>query len=138
METYVINGHEVEYDTFDLDAMERYDQEVKRIKDGADALKNSGVSPDNYIPCLREQCEAILDFFDVVLGDGAAQTIFGGKTNIKEILGAYQAFTADVANAIRGFTPAAAAAPGNREQRRAMEREARRKQAVQAVTAIEK
>lgn len=97
MEKYVINGVEVEYDTFDLDAMELFDGEVIRIKNNAEAARDRGWDSENYIQVLREQGENILDFFDTVLGDGAARKIFGGRMNIRDIMEGYRKFTGDVA-----------------------------------------
>ena len=88
---------------------------------------------------LRALCEEICDFFDVVLGEGTAQKLFGGRMNVREITDSYRSFTRDVVaqlgtQAAAGM--AAAPTPGNREQRRAALREQRRQEA--AVRAREK
>lgn len=115
MDTYTINGFTVEYDTFDLDAMETFDKEVQKIAQSAGEIKN--VTADNYIGIVREQCHGILRFFDAVLGEGSADEIFGKKLNAETLLTSYRKFCEDVTQTrtrLRG-----AVNPANREQRRA-------------------
>lgn len=110
MERYVINGKEVEYDTFDLENMEIYDREVRKVEEAVKIVdtKNMG---DNYIAVLRNLADTILDFFDAVLGDGMAREIFGERTNIRDIKNGYRDFTQGVVKEMGGLSP-------NREQRR--------------------
>ena len=137
MEKYIINGVEMEYDTFDLDAMELLDGEVLRLQEEIGNASQKDWNIDNYTGFLREQCENIMDFFDTVLGEGSAKKIFGGKTNVKQIMTVYRKFVDDVtkvrASLGGGLGPSEAvpAAPVNREQRRAAEREKRRQEAAQ-------
>lgn len=131
MEQYVINGHEVEYDTFDLANMELYDSEVRRIDGSVRSLNPQSIG-DRYLAVLREQAESLLDFFDTVLGEGQARAIFGDRMNVRDIFTAYRKFTEDVAKEMgKGLAVAAPvpAAPQNREQRRAEERAKRRAEA---------
>ena len=132
MEKYIVNGHEIEYDTFDLANMELYDSEVRRIEEEVKSLDPQSVAGDDYLRVLRGQAESILDFFDTLLGEGTAKAVFGGKVNVRDIFAAYRSFTQDVPKMLRdGFSGAApsAALPGIREQRRAAEREKRREEA---------
>lgn len=132
METYVINGQEVEYDTFDLANMELFDCEVRRIEAAARGIDPKQVSGSNYLAVLREQAENILDFFDTVIGEGTSRRVFGGKVNLRDITEAYRKFTQDVLGTVRGgFAAPQPAPPANREQRRAAAREQRREQARQ-------
>lgn len=110
MEKYTVNGHEIEYDTFDLENMEIYDREVRKVEEAVKSVdtKNMG---DNYIAVLRDLAETILDFFDAVLGDGMAREIFGERTNIRDIKNGYRDFTQGVVKEMGGLSP-------NREQRR--------------------
>ena len=132
MEKYIVNGHEIEYDTFDLANMELYDSEVRRIEEEVKSLDPQSVAGDDYLRVLRGQAESILDFFDTLLGEGTAKAVFGGKVNVRDIFAAYRSFTQDVPKMLRdgfsGATPSAAL-PVNREQRRAAEREKRREEA---------
>lgn len=133
MEKYIINGVEVEYDTFDLDAMQLFDDEVKAIKEDVEAARDKGWNSENYIQVLREQCENILDFFDTVLGDGAARKVFGSRMNIRDIMEGYRKFTSDVAKTRSELKNTDGPAPAtNREQRRPVERQRRRKEAARA------
>lgn len=127
METYIINGVEVEYDTFDLVNMELFDSEVRRVSKSAEALK--GADSTNYLQLTRAACEDILDAFDTLLGDGMADKIFGGKVNAKIIPSAWVAFTQSVAAAMKGVGNGSTQHM-NREQRRAAERAERRKEAA--------
>lgn len=122
METYIINGKEFQYDTFDLDAMGLFDSEVQRVAEAARGIGTLDAA--SYLPALREQCENVLDFFDAVLGDGAARELFGDRINVKVITEAYRQFTSDVTAARAGLTAgmAPSSAPINRAQRRAMQR----------------
>lgn len=130
MEKYSINGHEVEYDTFDLANMELFDSEVMRVEREVKALRAENANVENYIAMLREQAESVLDFFDTVLGEGTAREVFGGRVNIRDITAAYRGFTEDVVRMRKSlFAGSVASAPANREQRRAAERQKRREEA---------
>lgn len=134
MERYTINGHEVEYDTFDLVNMEIFRNEADRVANAANTLAES--EPENYITSIRTFCEEIMDAFDTVLGDGASVAIFGGKVNAKIIPEAWKDFYSSV---LHEMNPTAAkpatVVSVNREQRRAAERQARRDAAATAVAA---
>lgn len=138
MEKYIINGVEFEYDTFDLDEMELFDSEVKRVQKEAEAVEQQEWEADDYLQILREQGENILDFFDTVLGEGSARKIFGSRMNIRDIVAAYKQFNSDVVK-VRGDLGglAGGSAEGvsaeNREQRRAADREKRRREAAERV-----
>lgn len=120
MERFVVNGAEVEFDPFDLDAMETYMAGVNRV-DAERRVKQASESP---IAQLRRACNAILDFFDDVLGEGKSEELFGTRVNVKTIFGGYCEFTTRVNACIQEYTKdistaqAAAAAPPNRAQRR--------------------
>ena len=139
MEKYIVNGVEVEYDTFDIDSMELLDSEVTRLKNEIDAIKRDGLNSAEYIKILREQGENILDFFDAVLGDGSSTKIFGNKMNIRDLLNEYKKFTDDVAKVRSeiGSEFKTVAPPSNREQRRAKNREERRRAHKQSITSGE-
>ena len=111
MEKYIVNGHEIEYDTFDLANMELYDSEVRRIEEEVKSLDPQSVAGDDYLRVLRGQAESILDFFDTLLGEGTAKAVFGGKVNVRDIFAAYRSFTQDVPKMLRdGFSGAAPSA----------------------------
>lgn len=137
MEQYVINGHTVSYDTFDLDEMELFDSEAVRVDEEVKEIAADADGQGGYIKAIRAQCESVLDFFDTVLGENASREIFGGKTNVKTIMEAYKGFVMEVVSARKdlGLSAGGAPAPANREQRRAAERQKRREEAHARVAA---
>lgn len=123
MEKYIINGVEMEYDTFDLDNMERLDGAVKQVQEDVNALQERMRGGESSMKLLREQANAFLDFFDDVLGDGAARKIFGDKVNILAIAQGYKEFTAAVAGQQSKIAETIGKPAGNREQRRTRNRQ---------------
>ena len=93
METYIVNGKEIQYDTFDVVNIELYLSEVKRISDGANAAKAAGA---DVMSAMREQCFNIMDFFETVIGEGTAGALFGGSVNIRDVAQAFKDFTQSV------------------------------------------
>lgn len=130
METYIVNGVSVEYDTFDLVNMELFGTEVERLKDFADSIKGKqyNVFADS-VADLREMCEGIKDFFDCVVGEGTSEKVFGTRVNALDMTQAYHNFVTEVSAKMQTGFSAPAATALNREQRRAAEREQRRAEA---------
>lgn len=129
MEKYIINGHEVEYDTFDLENMELFDGEVRRVSASAEEMQKNATEA-NYLQYARTVCETIMDAFDVLIGEGTSKKVFGGRINVYAIRNAWSQFILDVRAEMKNFGRASAVAPQmNREQRRAAEREQRRAEA---------
>lgn len=128
METYIVNGVAVEYDTFDLVNMELFGTEVERLKDFADSIKGKRYETfADSVSDLREMCEGIKDFFDCVVGEGTSEKVFGDRVNALDMTQAYNTFVDEVsAKMLDGFS----APTMNREQRRAAEREQRRAEAA--------
>lgn len=120
MEKYIINGVEVEYDTFDLDNMERLADSVQALQDDVKDIQGRMKDGGDTFKLLREQANLMLDFFDDVLGDGAAKKIFGSRINILDIANGYKEFTSAVAKQQAAL--AEVVAQPNREQRRARDR----------------
>lgn len=117
MERFTVNGKEVEFDPFDLDVMESYLDGTARIDD-ARRVKQEG---ETVVETLRRACDAILDFFDVQLGDGRAEELFGQKTNVKAIFDGFREFTEQVNSCIGDYARSLRTdqiAPVNRAQRR--------------------
>ncbi len=121
-DTYVINGVEITYDTFDIDNMDRWELSVKHVSDET-KMSIPGETP---LQKLRRICNTILDFFDAVCGDGTAQKIFGDQVNVKEIYTSYNDFVGQVTRTSKQFASDMAAmheinSAGNRAQRRSIE-----------------
>ena len=125
MEKYIINGVEVEYDTFDMDNLERLEEAVKQVQEDVNDIQARKAEGENAMKSLREQTNIFLDFFDDVLGDGSARKIFGDRMNILHIATGYQEFTNAVAEQQKKLAEAVRGAPMNRGQRRAAARERR-------------
>lgn len=119
MEKYTINGVEVEYDTFDLENMERLETAVNNLKEDVDKLQARMNGGESSIKLLREQANLFLDFFDDVIGDGTAEKIFGNRVNILSIANGYKDFTDAVAGQQSNISGAIRNPKLNREQRRA-------------------
>lgn len=130
MDTYIINGVHVEYDTFDLTNMEIYRDELKRLSELSKLA--DGVNLDNYIERIREMCEGVMDAFDTVIGEGTSELLFGSKMNAETIPAAWKEFAEAVEQRMKG-SPLSSPPHINREQRRAEEREKRREAARKRV-----
>ena len=130
MDTYIVNGVSVEYDTFDLVNMELFGTEVERLKDFADSIKGKTYETfADSVSDLREMCEGIKDFFDCVVGEGTSEKVFGTRVNALDMTQAYHNFVAEVSARMQNGFSAPVAPAMNREQRRAAEREQRRAEA---------
>lgn len=125
MERFTVNGKEVEFDPFDLDAMEAY-MEGAALVEKQRAAGPEGESP---VAALRRVCDSILDFFDDLLGEGKAAELFGQRVNVKDIFDGYRDFTAGVNGCISAYSQELGGAqiphhthpatvPANRAQRR--------------------
>lgn len=130
METYIVNGVSIEYDTFYLVNMELFGTEVERLKDFADSIKGKTYETfADSVADLREMCEGIKDFFDCVVGEGTSEKVFGTRVNALDMTQAYHNFVAEVSAKMQNGFSAPVAPAMNREQRRAAEREQRRAEA---------
>lgn len=120
MERFIVNGTEVELDVFDLDVMDAYMAALDRV-DAERRVKQEGETPT---ATLRRACNAILDFFDDMLGEGKAEGLFGQRINAKAIFDGYKEFTGQVNACIGDYAKTfrteetAPVAPLNRAQRR--------------------
>lgn len=90
---WTVNGAEFALDLQDADTAERYDNALDTLRDSMpdkDGLKHS-----DYI---RAYCKTFREFYDVLLGDGAAAKIFEGiKDNARTYTQTYADFLAFVA-----------------------------------------
>ena len=136
METYIVNGVAIEYDTFDLVNMELFGTEVERLKDFADSIKGKTYETfADSVADLREMCEGIKDFFDCVVGEGTSEKVFGTRVNALDMTQAYHNFVAEVSAKMQNGFSAPVAPAMNIEQRRAAEREKRRAEAKEKAEA---
>ena len=120
MERFTVNGKEVEFDPFDLDAMEGYLAGTALVEE----QRKADCEGENPVGALRRVCNAILDFFDDLLGEGRAVELFGQRVNVKDIFEGYRDFTTQVNGCISSYSKGlggaqpAAVVPLNRAQRR--------------------
>lgn len=136
METYIVNGVAIEYDTFDLVNMELFGTEVERLKDFADSINGKQYNAfADSVSDLREMCEGIKDFFDCVVGEGTSEKVFGTRVNALDMTQAYHNFVAEVSAKMQNGFSAPVAPAMNIEQRRAAEREKRRAEAKEKAEA---
>lgn len=122
MSIYIIQGQDVEFDPFDVEAYEHYESQLERMRKIKEEIPTGSAAAG-----MRFLCHAVMDFFDDVAGEGTAQRLFGERTNLKECFGAFDTFTKAVTEEIKAYTeevslPIGAAPAGNRAQRRAAER----------------
>ena len=136
METYIVNGVAIEYDTFDLVNMELFGTEVERLKDFSDSINGKQYNAfADSVSDLREMCEGIKDFFDCVVGEGTSEKVFGTRVNALDMTQAYHNFVAEVSAKMQNGFSAPVAPAINREHRRAAEREKRRAEAKEKAEA---
>lgn len=136
METYTINGVQVEYDIFDITNFELYSSEAERVK----AVANGEYSNDGER--VRTYMDSVLDFFDTVLGEGASEKIFGdNRRNIRCVIDGFTVFISAVNETIGSWGHTyddmvkvqdynQTDKKMNREQRRAADRQKRREEAA--------
>lgn len=135
MDKYVINGCEIEFDTWDQTNLELFESERKRAIERTERLQKE-MTDENAIASLREICETARDFFDVVLGEGMSNKIFGERMNAIREATAMIAFVGDVSENLSHpqipvkSTEHIKERQQTRDQERAVEREKRRMEAI--------
>lgn len=125
MEKYNVNGVEFEYDTFDLENVGLWEDENRRVQAAVEEMGRRARQGGDAVTCLRESCNVILDFFDAVVGEGTAKSLFGGRVNVRDIFAGYKEFARQVAGNMQGVSREMADGQPNREARRAAGRAAR-------------
>lgn len=132
MEKYIINGVEFEHDTFDLLNLELFKTESEEMAAFFEELENGD---KEGLEIIRDVCEKIADFFDVVLGEGTFQKAFGGKMNVFVLVEEAKKFISEMINNINGTAKSVISdnKPSNREKRRAAERAKKREEAFKRV-----
>ncbi|MGL5382479.1 MAG: DUF6673 family protein [Culicoidibacterales bacterium] len=87
-----INGVELEFDIFDLDAAEAFESGLEAIKKSAETKNQNKTLSD----VIRTQCALVFDVFDDIFGEGTAFDVFGEKTNLKVCLKAFEQLVSEV------------------------------------------
>ena len=78
---------EREIDFTDVEFLENLDEAKKLIKEEAAKVPKVGKTAD----IIRAQCQCYFNFFDRVIGEGAHEEMFGGKTSLNACLNATDA-----------------------------------------------
>ena len=110
-----LNGHEVEFDVFDLDKMEIYYEGTDRVQE----LFKQPREGMTAIQQLREVSTHVLQFFEDCLGEDTVSEIFGEKLNVKTLYEAFGAFCSTVNAELEQFGAKMKNGGLNRAQRRA-------------------
>ena len=80
MSAIVINGTELELDLLDADVMEKYERlNAEIVRKIQEPTQYEGISASEG---MRKQCRYVDSFFDKLFGDGTAQRVFGGGSNL--------------------------------------------------------
>lgn len=87
--TVNVLGVDLELDIYDVDVYEKFEQEVRKVKQRVNNPPKGKVQTNAQ--ALKFQCIVVKDFFDAVFGPGTAEKIFHGKNNIKDCNDAYLA-----------------------------------------------
>lgn len=115
----VLNA-EFDIDFMDADTAEVYEAALKEYRREASAL--SGSKHGSYAEVIRDICGLVFDFMDTLLGEGAAEEIFGEKCSLRTAREAMNAVTDEFERQTREMTELfhsdAKPVPQNRTQRR--------------------
>lgn len=125
MEKYVVNGVEFTYDTFELENVDAWEKENRRVQEVVEEMGRNTRQEGGAVDSLREGCYAILDFFDAVVGEGTARSVFGERVNVRDIFAGYQSFSQQVTAQMQGVNNEICGAAPNRAMRRATPHTAR-------------
>lgn len=109
-----INGKEFDFDVADVDCMERYESALKVMQEKSKNAKKGG----SVASRMREACQLVFEFFNTVIGKGAADKIFEGKTNFRVCFGVYEQFVNDCTESCQSLTQSLNKYSANRAQRR--------------------
>lgn len=96
-----INNVELEFDLADVDVYEKYMEEATKM----DEVLNKKLSQEEIradykkaANLMREKCDAIKNFFNVMFGDGTGNRVCGENTNVDKCFDAYDILVKDVQN----------------------------------------
>lgn len=102
---FAFNGREFRFEVEDYDDLSRFykaletlgNEEAELVKSVASKKSGGGFSPE----FIRDYCRMVSRFFDAVLGEGTAETMFGGRMNMGACEEAYIAFVEFVGVSVR-------------------------------------
>ena len=82
MSLFKYGNLEVEIDFTDVDFLENLDEAKKLMVDEAAQVPKTGKTAD----IIRAQCQCYFNFFDRVIGEGAHEEMFQGRTSLNSSL----------------------------------------------------
>lgn len=123
MSKIVINGSELEFDALDADTVEAYEKALENVNVSVERIQSE--KDIKLSDSIRQQCEAVFDFFDDVFGDGTSDILFDGHCNLNNCLDAFEICITSVDEQKKAFTDKFSKYMPNREQRRAQIRAVR-------------
>ena len=106
---------EVSFDFLDADDMERFEKETEKVKQECEIKGKQQLSCSEAI---REECKIIDNFFNNVFGEGRAEKIFKGKSNIGDRIKAFEDIMKEKIEKQKGLQSTFDRYQPNREQRR--------------------
>lgn len=118
---------EKEIDFTDVEFLENLDEAKALIKEEAAQVPKIGKTAD----IIRAQCQCYFNFFDRVIGEGAHEEMFGGKTSLNACLDATDALLAfenkEADKLNQKYSNYTVQQHGNRQQRRKYDKNNRNK-----------
>lgn len=118
---------EAEVDFTDADFLENLEEAKKLLQEEAKMTPVTGKAAD----IIRAQCRCYFNFFDRVIGDGAHEAMFCGKTSLNLCIEAVEALekfeNADVERINEKYSEYTIQQHGNRQQRRNYNKQKNRK-----------
>lgn len=90
---FKINDVELELDLMDVDEKERFEDCFNAMNDTVQEATKNIKEGDSESVYMRKICEAVIDFFDDLFGEGTSNEIFEGRVNIKKCMLAIQEIT---------------------------------------------
>lgn len=88
-----LNGHEIDFDVFDLENMAAYQDGCATVSEIYNQPPEEGKTA---IDRLRTMCDATLEFFEGCLGAEQTRAVFGERLNVKTLAEAFSVFTTSV------------------------------------------
>lgn len=82
-----INGVQLDFNLFDVDTLELYETANFKV------LETSEKKYEKMSESLREQCQAVRNFFDEIFGEGVGIEVCGEPLDFKKHLDAFEIVT---------------------------------------------
>ena len=118
MSLFKFGDLEAEIDFTDVDFLEDLEEAKRLMQEEARQVPKTGKTAD----IIRAQCQCYFHFFDRVIGDGAHEAMFSGRTSLNLCLNATDALLAfendEAAKMSERYSEYTVKQHGNRQQKR--------------------